>query len=150
MILAVIATQKAWRMVLPDVKKQVLPLPVGTDLAEHLNIEPIYFDFDQWYIRADAQESLSKVITYMKENPTVKVMVRSHTDSRQTAAYNQILSLNRAKATVAYMVAEGIAENRLGYEGLGELELTNPCGDGQPCSKPQHQANRRSEFIVME
>ncbi|MDP5062494.1 MAG: OmpA family protein, partial [Maribacter sp.] len=121
-----------------------------TDLAKYLNIEPIYFDFDKYFIREDAKISIEKVLAYLNEYPSVNVQVRSHTDSRANDAYNMRLSANRAKATAEYLIAAGIPSNRISYEGYGETELTNNCSNNIPCSKENHQLNRRSEFIVVE
>ncbi|WP_282074140.1 OmpA family protein [Maribacter aquivivus] len=127
-----------------------LSAPIGTDLAKYLNIEPIYFDFDKYFIREDAKISINKVLAYLNEYPTVNVQVRSHTDSRANDSYNMRLSANRAKATADYLIAAGIPSNRISYEGYGETKLTNGCSNGVPCSKENHQLNRRSEFIVVE
>ncbi|CAM3338300.1 OmpA family protein [Zobellia roscoffensis] len=124
--------------------------PIGTDLAKYLNIEPIYFDFDKYFIREDARISLNKVLAYLKEYPNVKIEVGSHTDSRANDNYNLRLSANRAKSTAAYLVEQGIDEGRISYEGFGETQLTNDCSNGVPCTKEQHQMNRRSEFIVVK
>jgi hypothetical protein len=45
-------------------------------------------------------------------------------------------------------VQRGIAANRLSGRGYGESQLTNRCSDGVSCSDDEHQANRRSEFVV--
>jgi len=124
--------------------------PIGTDLAKYLNIEPIYFDFDKHFIREDARVSLNKVLAYLNEYPKVKIQVGSHTDSRANDAYNMRLSANRAKATAEYLVEQGVAKSRISFEGFGETQLTNDCSNGVPCTKEQHQLNRRSEFIVVK
>lgn len=124
--------------------------PIGTDLAKYLNIEPIYFDFDKYFIREDAKISINKVLAYLNESPNVNVQVRSHTDSRANDAYNMTLSANRAKATADYLIEAGIPSIRISYEGYGETELNNGCSNGVPCNKENHQLNRRSEFIVVE
>lgn len=124
--------------------------PIGTDLAKYLDIEPIYFDFDKSFIREDAKVSMEKVLIYLREFPEVHVQVRSHTDSRANNLYNDGLSDRRAKSTAAYLVSQGIAEERISNKGFGETELTNKCSNGVPCSKEKHQLNRRSEFIVIK
>jgi len=134
--------------VLLNVKEKIAPL--GADLVKYLHLEPIYFDLDKSFIRADARETLKKVIGYMLANPLVKIDVRSHTDSRATSEYNNSLSMRRAKATVAYIVSKGIAPSRLTGNGYGERQLKNECEDLVPCSEGRHQMNRRSEFIVVE
>lgn len=130
------------------------PIPqvaaLGTDLFKLLNLNPIYFDYDKSFIRADAEIELAKIIKYMNEFPNVKVDVRSHTDSRGRDAYNFALSNRRNKSTRAYIIDKGgISKDRLSGKGYGETQLTNHCSNGVKCSKAEHQANRRSEFIVV-
>ena len=130
-------------------KTRVKKVKVGDDLAKSFKIEIIYFDLDKSNIRKDAALDLAKIVEVMKENPTMKVDVRSHTDSRQTAQYNANLSERRAQATIAWMVKQGIAKDRLTGKGYGESQLTNKCSDDVPCTEEEHQKNRRSEFIIL-
>ena len=128
------------------------PLKVGDPLNKALNIEIIYFDLDKSNIRPDAAVELAKVLEVMKEYPTMKIDVRSHTDCRQTAAYNLALSDRRAKSTIAWLIKNGIAADRLTGRGYGESQLVNDCGceptNQSNCTEEQHQKNRRSEFII--
>jgi outer membrane protein OmpA-like peptidoglycan-associated protein/tetratricopeptide (TPR) repeat protein len=129
--------------------KKVIEVKVGDDLAKTLDIPMIYFDLDQSLIRKDASLELEKVLDVMQQNPKIKVDIRSHTDSRATAQYNESLSDRRAKATMAWLVKNGIKQTRLTAKGYGESQLINNCSDGTTCSETEHQANRRSEFIVV-
>jgi outer membrane protein OmpA-like peptidoglycan-associated protein len=86
----------------------------------------------------------------MKEYPKMKIDIRSHTDSRNVAQYNQKLSQQRADATKAWLIKKGISSERLKASGYGELRLVNACADGITCTEEQHQENRRSEFIILE
>lgn len=127
------------------------PYNIGDDLGKILALNPIYFDFDKSFIRPDAAVELNKVIGVMKEYPTMKIDVRSHTDSRGSFQYNIGLSERRAKSTVNYMVEQGgITPNRLTSKGYSESQLVNHCSDGVYCTKEEHQLNRRSEFIIVE
>lgn len=128
-------------------KKQI-PVDKGTDLAKLFNISKIYFDLDKWNIRPDAEVHLQKVIEVLKQYPAMSIDIRSHTDSRQTHKYNEVLSDRRAKSTLEYMVKHGIARERLTAKGFGETQLINGCTDGVKCSEEEHQQNRRSEFII--
>ena len=134
------------------ITKRIKQVGVGSDLAKTFNIKIIYFDLDKSNIRADAALELEKIAQVMKQNPTMKVDVRSHTDCRQTVTYNQSLSNRRAKATMAWLVKNGISANRLTGKGYGESQLVNDCGceptNESKCSEEEHQANRRSEFII--
>jgi outer membrane protein OmpA-like peptidoglycan-associated protein/tetratricopeptide (TPR) repeat protein len=129
-------------------ERRIKPIAVGTDLAKTLDIPIVYFDLDKSFIRKDAAYELAKVLAVMQQYPEMKIMVRSHTDSRQTAKYNQKLSDKRAKATVDWLLKNGINSDRLIGKGFGESQLVNHCADGVKCSEEEHQANRRSEFII--
>jgi len=123
----------------------------GTDLAILLNLNPIYFNYDKSFIRTDAEIELAKVINYMKAYPSVKIDVRSHTDSRGRDAYNWALSNRRNKSTKDYIITKGgISKDRISGKGYGETKLVNKCSNNVKCSKTEHQANRRSEFIIVE
>jgi len=131
-------------------EKEEVPFEIGDDLAVTLNIPIIYFDFDKSNIRDDAAVELEKVVAVMKKYPTLKIDVRSHTDSRGGDAYNKKLSQRRNESTRAYIISRGIDESRLIGAGYGEERLVNKCSNGVKCSEEEHQLNRRSEFIVIE
>jgi outer membrane protein OmpA-like peptidoglycan-associated protein/tetratricopeptide (TPR) repeat protein len=131
-----------------ELDKAVKKLGVGDDLAKAFGIKIIYFDLDKSEIRTDAAIDLAKIVDVMKEYPNMKVDVRSHTDSRQTFKYNEILSDRRAKSTVAWMIKNSITADRLTEKGYGETQLVNKCADKVKCSEEEHQLNRRSEFII--
>lgn len=130
-------------------KRNIKVIVLKDDIAKTLNINKIYFDLDKSFIRDDAKVELAKVLEVMLQYPTLKIDVRSHTDSRQTHKYNMKLSERRAKATVEWLVQNGIAPDRLSGKGYGETELINKCADGVQCTEEEHQLNRRSEFIVI-
>jgi len=131
-----------------QLEKKVKPVTVGDDLAKAFGIKIIYFDLDKWNIRPDAALELEKILDVMKQYPNMNLDVRSHTDSRQTNKYNEKLSDRRAKSTIAWLVTNGVEASRLIGKGYGETLLVNKCADGVKCSEEEHQANRRSEFII--
>lgn len=132
-----------------ELKREVKIIEVGDDLTKLLELNPIYFDLDRFNIRRDAALELEKVLSVMREYPNMIIDVRSHTDSRASSSYNNTLSSKRAKATVEYLITQGIDRKRLSSKGYGETQLVNRCTDGVSCSEEEHQANRRSEFIVI-
>jgi outer membrane protein OmpA-like peptidoglycan-associated protein/tetratricopeptide (TPR) repeat protein len=131
------------------------PKVVNTDLGlvgqgEVYNLDNIYYDFGQFFIRPDAAKELeARVLPMMKKYPSMRIEVRSHTDSRATDAYNVKLSANRARAVVDYLVARGVNPTRIESKGYGERELLNDCRDGIECSDGEHQKNRRTEFKIL-
>ncbi|PWB26557.1 OmpA family protein [Flavobacterium sp. HTF] len=126
----------------------VKPIGVGTDLAKLLNIPMNFFDLGKATIKKTSEPQLKKVVDLLKKYPTLTVDIRSHTDSRQSAANNMILSEKRAQSTKDWLIKKGIEFTRLTAKGYGETMLINKCADGVKCTEKEHQQNRRSEFIV--
>lgn len=119
-------------------------------LNRTIEIENIYYDLDKYYIRADAAVELDKVVKLLKDNPAIIIELGSHTDSRGGTKHNTILSSNRAKAAVEYIVDKGgINKNRISAKGYGETKLVNKCVDGVKCSEADHQKNRRTELKIV-
>jgi outer membrane protein OmpA-like peptidoglycan-associated protein len=131
-----------------QLEKKIKPVTIGDDLAKAFGIKEIYFDLDKWNIRPDAALELEKILDVMKQYPSMKLDVRSHTDSRASHKYNEKLSDRRAKSTIAWLVKNGVASDRLDGRGYGETQLVNHCADGVQCTEAEHQLNRRSQFII--
>lgn len=113
-------------------------------------INPIFFDFDKWNIRTDAQYELENIVDVMRAHPTMVIKIESHTDSRGSDKYNMKLSDRRAKSTRDYIISRGIAADRIESAiGYGETQLLNKCANGVKCSAEEHQLNRRSYFYIL-
>jgi outer membrane protein OmpA-like peptidoglycan-associated protein/tetratricopeptide (TPR) repeat protein len=129
-------------------------IAVGLDLAKIIDIKPIYFDLGKYNIRKDAAIELDKIVKVMTENPSMVVELGSHTDCRSSIASNMKLSDARAKASAAYIIGKGIPKERIYGKGYGEEKLINGCAcEGavkSTCSEAEHQANRRTEFIIVK
>jgi outer membrane protein OmpA-like peptidoglycan-associated protein len=139
----------------PDCQSTVDMVSLGMVLNRNtLNrpilIENIYYDLDKYHIRPDAAVELDKLVQTLKDNPLIKIELSSHTDSRQTHSYNQLLSQLRAEAAVTYIVSKGITQDRLIARGYGENRLLNRCADKDTCSEAEHQLNRRTEFKLLQ
>ena len=135
-------------LVIPKVDITKVTTKSGVDVATALKIDQIYFDSNKYDIRPDAKIDLDMLVAYLKLNPNVNIEIGSHTDSIDTTQYNLFLSQKRAQSTLNYIVSEGVDPSRLIAVGYGESKLVNKCKDGVPCSKEQHQQNRRSTFII--
>ncbi|MBD3581169.1 OmpA family protein [Flavobacterium selenitireducens] len=131
-----------------QLERKIKAVTVGDDLADVFGINYIYFDLDKWDIRPDAAVDIAKVLDVLNQYPTMKIDIRSHTDSRASHKYNQKLSERRAKSTLDWLRANGISADRLTSKGYGETQLVNGCKDGVKCSEEEHQKNRRSQFII--
>jgi outer membrane protein OmpA-like peptidoglycan-associated protein len=113
-------------------------------------LKNIHYDFDQSYIRPDAGRILDNLLNVMSQNPTLRIELSSHTDSRGKDAYNMRLSQQRAEAAVNYLVSKGVDRSRMIARGYGETRLLNRCANGIQCSEEEHQANRRTEIKVLK
>ncbi|GAB3500821.1 OmpA family protein [Spirosoma knui] len=109
-------------------------------------LENIYYDLDKFNIRPDAAEELDKLVTILKDNPTLKIELSSHTDVRAPDAYNMRLSQNRAKSAVEYIASKGVDASRLVAKGYGETQLIVKNAK----TEEEHQRNRRTEFKILE
>ncbi len=115
-----------------------------------VKIDNVLYDVNKADIRPDAAAELDRLVTLMRDNPTMAIELRSHTDSRSSAMYNKTLSTNRAKSAAAYLVEKGIAAGRVKAMGFGESMPVNKCADGVTCSEEEYQQNRRTEIRVLK
>ena len=152
-------------------QEYVLQFPLASITAPVL-IENIFYDFDQATLRPESTEALDKLIVLLNENPNVTIELSAHCDYRGPAAYNKKLSQRRAESVVNYLIAHGIAQDRLSPMGYGKekpkvikRKLTEKYdwlkeGDvlseefikALPDEEKQeicNQLNRRTEFIVL-
>ena len=143
------------RVTTPDATATItVPGPLGRkgcdprDLGCILDLQPIYFDFDRYNIRPDAEIELAKILGAMRKYEDLIIHIESHTDSRAPKRYNEILSERRAQSTLKWLVSKGIDKSRLSAKGYGENKLVNKCSDGVDCTEEEHQLNRRSMFII--
>ena len=112
-------------------------------------LENIYYDYDRWEIRPDAEPSLDRLASILLSNPTILIELASHTDCRGTAGYNQELSQRRAQSAVDYLIGKGVEARRLRAAGYGESRPANDCACSK-CSETEHQQNRRTSFRILE
>ena len=113
-----------------------------------IKTDPIYFDYNMWYIRKESKVVLGRVIELMKKYPGMVVEIGSHTDSRGNAKFNEDLSQKRANSTMEFIIQSGINANRLTAKGYGESVPIIKCKTDDACNEEEHELNRRSEFVI--
>ena len=115
-----------------------------------ITLSNIYYDTGSTKIRPAASSDLEKLVRFLKDNPTLKIEIDSHTDSRGSAVRNLKLSQARAQEVVNYLLKNGISKTRLIPKGFGATRLVNGCKVGVKCTEAQQEQNRRTEFKVMK
>ena len=83
-------------------------------------IDNIFYDFDKATLRYSSKTALDKLVALLKENPHVTIELSAHCDYKGPAEYNKRLSQRRAETVVAYLIAHGIAADRLTPVGYGK------------------------------
>jgi len=144
------------------------PLP---NISAPVLIENIFYDFNKATLRPESKTALDELVVLLNQNPNVTIELSAHTDSRGSEAYNERLSQQRAESVVAYLIAHGIAPDRLTPKGYGESQpkrikrrvaekylflkegdaLTDEFINALPEEQQEqcHQMNRRTEFKVL-
>lgn len=105
------------------------------------NVQDVFFDYDTYDIRGDAQATLSRDASYLASHPEVKIVLGGYCDERGSNEYNLALGQNRADAAKAALVTAGVAANRIRTVSYGKekpfcSESTEGCW----------QQNRRGGF----
>ena len=112
-------------------------------------LKNIYYDFDESFIRTDAQPTLNNLSALLRRNPEIRIELGSHTDCVGSPSYNQRLSQARAQAAVDYLVEQGIDVGRLEAKGYGEESPIAEC-ICERCTDEERQENRRTTFRILD
>ena len=105
----------------------------------------VSFDTNRYEIKSNLRPILDRFATTLNQNPVTMVTIIGHTDSTGTDAINNPLSVNRAASTRDYLVARGVASNRIAIDGRGSHE---PIADNNTVEG--RAKNRRVEIFVAE
>lgn len=89
-------------------------------ISKPVVIENIFYDFDKATLRPESKKALDEMIKMLNDNPNVTIELGAHTDRKGTDKYNEKLAQRRAQSVVDYLIARGIAPDRLGAKGYGE------------------------------
>lgn len=115
-----------------------------------IEMKGIRFGVNKADITPGAAAELNNLVKLLKDNPTLKIELSSHTDARGNDSYNMKLSQRRAESTLRYLVSKGIDRKRLIAKGYGESQLLNRCGNNVPCTEEEHSVNRRTAFTILD
>ena len=115
------------------------PIEIGNKVV----LKNIFFDVDKFTLKSESKVELKKLAEFLEKNPTLKIEIGGHTDNQGSKAHNQVLSENRAKSVMDWLVTNGIKADRLSHKGYADSE---PISDN---TKEEGRAeNRRTEFKI--
>jgi outer membrane protein OmpA-like peptidoglycan-associated protein len=119
----------------------LIPIQIGGKII----LKNIFFDTDSFNLKPESFVELNKLIEFLNQNPKLNIEIGGHTDNIGTEKYNLILSNNRAKAVVDYLIKNGVNINRLTYKGYG---FSEPITDN--LTEKSRAQNRRTEFKIIK
>ncbi|MDP1670928.1 MAG: OmpA family protein, partial [Alphaproteobacteria bacterium] len=103
----------------------------------------VFFDFDRSDVTSEADAILNDAATYAKTTGAVRIGATGHADRAGSDAYNMALSMRRANAVKARLLALGVPESEISIDARGESDPLVPTEDG--VREPQ---NRRVEIVL--
>jgi peptidoglycan-associated lipoprotein len=106
-------------------------------------LKDIFYDFDKSNIRDDQKAALNEDVAWLKANSRAKITIEGHCDERGTVEYNLALGGRRATAAKDYLVAAGIAADRIATISYGK-ERPFVLGHDEAAWK----WNRRGHFVI--
>ncbi len=129
-----------------DLKK----IKVGSSIV----LKNIFYDYNKATLRDASKNELDRLTKLLDENPTLKIELSAHTDSRGGDKYNEDLSQKRAQSCVDYLISKGISTDRLVSKGYGEQQLIKQDAEiaklkFEDEKEAAHQENRRTEFKIL-
>jgi OOP family OmpA-OmpF porin len=105
--------------------------------------DKVLFDFDSATLTPAANDVLAEISKRLTDGTVISVLVKGHTDSVGSEAYNDKLSQRRADSVVAFLVGQGVAADKIKAEGFGE---SHPVADN--ATDAGRARNRRVEIVV--
>jgi len=104
----------------------------------------LYFDIDSSRIKPESYTVLNEVYDFLLKNPSIKIEVGGHTNSRPSPDFADRLSTRRAQAVRDYLVELGIDSTRINFKGYGKR---SPIASN---STPEGRAlNQRVEIKIL-
>jgi outer membrane protein OmpA-like peptidoglycan-associated protein/tetratricopeptide (TPR) repeat protein len=114
------------------------------ELNASIVLNNIFFDVNKFDLKPESQIELDKIVQLLNDNPTVRIQISGYTDNQGKPNDNLVLSNNRAKTVVSYLINKKISPSRLSFKGFGE---TQPIGDNK--TEVGRSKNRRTELKVI-
>jgi OOP family OmpA-OmpF porin len=119
------------------------PAPMAAPAPAPAKTYLVFFDWDKYNLTPRALDIIAQAASDSKTQSTTTIAVNGYTDTSGTPAYNQGLSVRRAKAVEAQLVTDGVPASEITAQGFGDTDLLVPTGPG--VREPQ---NRRVQIVL--
>ena len=129
--------------VAPPPPPPAAPMPVAAPAPAPAKTYLVFFDWDKYSLTPRALDIIAQAASDSKTQSTTTIAVNGYTDTSGTPAYNQGLSVRRAKAVEAQLVTDGVPASEITAQGFGDTNLLVPTGPG--VREPQ---NRRVQIVL--
>jgi len=106
-------------------------------------LEDVYFDFNRYNLKPEAQKKLQKTYEWLSKYPNVKILIEGHCDERGTQEYNLALGERRAASVKKYLQSLGMDSNRMKTISYGEERPVDPRHNEEAWAK-----NRRAHITI--
>ena len=127
------------------------PLTSSTDNV----LTNVFFDLGKSSLRKESAIELKNLATFLTRNPTIKIELGGHTDSRGKEDDNLLLSSERAKTVYNYLITNGgISASRLSFKGYGKSQpiYSDSAIEAMKTNEEKeiaHQKNRRTVYKII-
>ncbi len=136
-----------------DIEIKLLPLPPPSKPTEPTKpaapvvviLNNIFFDLGKYELRKESYIELTVLLSYLQQNPKMKIEIQGHTDNTGSEESNLILSQNRAESVMNYLISKGVDPQRVSAAGYGESQPLAPNDTEEGRAR-----NRRTAFQILE
>ncbi len=114
-----------------------------TEAEFEQNVKPVFFDYDSYSVRPDAQQAITQDASFLQSHPNAKILIAGYCDDRGSAEYNLALGQNRANSAKTALTQAGVDASRIRTISYGK--------EKQFCTEENEscwQQNRRAQFSL--
>jgi len=117
----------------------------GTDTVKYLADgvpDRVFFATNESVLTTRSRETLRKQAGWLRQNPSINIVVEGHADERGTREYNLALGERRANAAKDYLMTYGVSSDRISVISYGKERPVDSGSNALSWSK-----NRRSVTV---
>ena len=130
---------------LQPIKEQPVETADAPTTSPPIVLRNVLFETGSAELKSESLFELNQLLQLLEKNSSLKIQINGHTDNVGSDENNLLLSTNRAKAVVDFLIKNGIAASRLSHQGFGE---TKPIESNE--TDWGRQSNRRTEFVMLK